>query len=122
MPAADGRDTVRILSWNVNGLRACAKKGFARWLGRSGAEIVGLQEVRATPDQIPDNLRSPKRWHANFSAAERKGYSGVALYARRAPDGIDTALGEARFDFEGRVQLERFGRLVFANIYFPNGN
>ena len=122
MPSADCRDTVRILSWNVNGLRACAKKGFARWLGRSGAEIVGLQEVRATPDQVPDNLRSLKSWHADFSAAERKGYSGVALYTRRAPDRIDTTLGEARFDCEGRVQIARFGRLVVANIYFPNGN
>lgn len=122
MPASRGRDTARILSWNVNGLRACAKKGFAKWLERSDAEIVGLQEVRATPEQIPEDLRSPKNWQVEFSPAERKGYSGVALYARRKPDQIDTALGQARFDCEGRVQLARFGRLVVANVYFPNGN
>jgi exodeoxyribonuclease-3 len=121
-PPASSDTPIRILSWNVNGLRACAKKGLLRWLGRSGAEIVGIQEVRATPDQIPENLRAPTRWSAHFSSAERKGYSGVALYAKRPPDRVDTELGEPRFDCEGRVQIARFGRLVIANIYFPNGN
>jgi exodeoxyribonuclease-3 len=114
--------TARILSWNVNGLRACAKKGFGRWLGRCGAEIVGVQEVRATPEQVPNNLRAPKRWQVAFSPAERKGYSGVALFARRAPDRLETRLGEERFDREGRVQIARFGRLAVANVYFPNGS
>ena len=116
---ADGR--VRVVSWNVNGLRACARKGFARWLGRSGAEIVGVQELRSTPEQLPKNLQSPKNWHTHFSPAERKGYSGVGLFARRAPDAVDTRLGE-HFDSEGRIQIARFGRLVVANGYFPNGN
>jgi exodeoxyribonuclease-3 len=122
VPTRGGGDTVRILSWNVNGIRACAKKGLVRWLERSRAEIVGLQEVRANPDQVPEDLRDPKRWHVDFSPAQRKGYSGVALYARRAADRIETELGEQRFDCEGRVQLARYGRLVVANIYFPNGN
>jgi exodeoxyribonuclease-3 len=114
--------SVRILSWNVNGLRACAKKGFARWLARSGAEIVGLQEVRALPDELPERLRRPRGLVAHFSPAERRGYSGVAIYARRAPDRVETALGVARFDCEGRVQIARFGRLVVANVYFPKGS
>ena len=122
MPSRHSEKPARILSWNVNGLRASAKKGFGKWLEESGAEIVGIQEVRAEPSQIPIELSEPGAWHASFSAAERKGYSGVGLYARRAPDRIDTALGEARFDSEGRVQIARFGRLVVANIYFPNGN
>jgi exodeoxyribonuclease-3 len=122
VPAKDGASTVRILSWNVNGIRACAKKGLAKWLVGSRAEIVGLQEVRALPDQVPNELRAPKRWHVDFSPAQRKGYSGVAMYGRRAADRIDTELGEARFDCEGRVQIARYGRLVVANIYFPNGN
>jgi exodeoxyribonuclease-3 len=113
---------IRILSWNVNGLRACAKKGFLPWLEESGAEIVGIQEVRAEPEQIPAELSQPESWHVSFSPAERKGYSGVGLYARRAPDRIDAALNEPRFDSEGRVQIARFGRLAVANIYFPNGN
>jgi len=122
MPARRSRAPIRILSWNVNGLRACAKKGFGDWLAGSGAEIVGVQEVRAAPDQIPRELSQPEDWHTSFSSAERRGYSGVGLYARRAPDSIDTALEEARFDSEGRVQIARFGRLAIANVYFPNGN
>jgi exodeoxyribonuclease-3 len=113
---------LRILSWNVNGLRACANRGFTRWLGRCGAEIVGVQEVRARAEQLPRTVAAPRRWHTAFSHAERKGYSGVGLYARRAADRIETSLGRPEFDCEGRVQLARFGRLVVANVYFPNGN
>ena len=116
------RKTARILSWNVNGLRACAGKGFAAWLARSRAEIVGLQEVRAFPEQLPPALRAPRRWHAHFAPAERPGYSGVGLFARRAPRRVDTALEQARFDVEGRLQLAHFGRLVLVNGYFPKGS
>lgn len=113
---------MRIVSWNVNGLRACAKKGFGRWLSRSRAEIVGLQEVRAREEQLPEAVRAPRRWQTHFVAAERPGYSGVALYTRRAPDRVDTSLGEERFDREGRLQIAHFGRLVVANAYFPKGS
>jgi exodeoxyribonuclease-3 len=113
---------MRILSWNVNGLRACEGKGFRRWLDRCDAEIVGVQEVRASTEDLPRRLRAPAGWHAHFSPAERAGYSGVGLYARRNPESLETSLGHARFDAEGRLQLARFGRLVVANAYFPNGN
>ena len=112
----------RILSWNVNGIRAAAKKGFADWLTASPAEIIGVQEVRAEAAQIPAELREPKKWHAAYRPAERKGYSGVGLYSRKPPDRIDTSLDETRFDSEGRVQIAHFGRLAIANVYFPNGN
>ena len=113
---------MRILSWNVNGLRACEKKGFSDWLAASGADIVALQEVRALPEQLPEHLQTPDGWHVAWSPAERKGYSGVALFSREAPDRVDTSLGEERFDIEGRLQVATFGRLVIANGYFPNGN
>jgi len=116
------RQRARVLSWNVNGLRACAKKGFARWLSRCGAEVVALQEVRALPEQLPGALAAPRRWHACFAPAERRGYSGVALYSRRKPDAVETSLGEERFDREGRLQIARFGRLVVVNGYFPKGD
>ena len=112
----------RILSWNVNGLRACAARGYTDWLHESGAEIVGLQEVRARPEQLPPQVREPDGWHAHYSAAERPGYSGVGLLGRRVPDRVITSLGEERFDAEGRVQIARYGRLVVANVYFPNGS
>lgn len=112
----------RIYSWNVNGIRAATGKGFADWLRRCRGEIVGIQEVRAQPQEIPDEITQMRRYHQHWSPAERKGYSGVGLLARRKPDAVETSLGEPRFDAEGRVQIARFGRLVVANGYFPNGN
>jgi exodeoxyribonuclease-3 len=113
---------VRVVTWNVNGIRACEAKGFSRWLAGSGAEIVGVQEVRARADQVPESVRSAEGWRVHVSPGERAGYSGVGLLSRREPDDVETDLGEPRFDREGRLQVARFGRLVVANVYFPNGN
>ncbi len=118
-------DSVRVLSWNVNGLRSIAQKGFRPWLAASraaGSTIVCVQEVRARPEQLPDDLREPTDWHAHFVASERPGYAGVGLFATRQPDSHETSLGKRRFDVEGRVQVARFGRLTIINAYFPNGN
>ena len=109
------------MSWNVNGLRACARKGFAGWLARCGAAVVGVQEVRAHPDALPPRLVRPRGWHVHLAPAERRGYSGVALFARRPPDASGVGLGRPRFDAEGRFQWARFGRLVVVNAYFPKG-
>lgn len=113
---------LRVVSWNVNGLRACAKKGFLEWLAQARAQVVGLQEVRALAEQLPPPVRSPPRWRAHFVSAVRKGYSGVGLYSRRAPDRVEGDLGEARFNDEGRAQFAHFGKLVVANVYFPKGS
>ncbi|MFI5308040.1 MAG: exodeoxyribonuclease III, partial [Polyangiales bacterium] len=113
---------MRVVSFNVNGLRAAERKGFSSWLRASRAQIVGLQEVRALPEQLPPELRAPRGWHAAFSAAERKGYSGVGLYSRVAADAIETSLGSQAFDREGRVQMARFGELLVVNAYFPKGS
>lgn len=113
---------MRVLSWNVNGLRAIADKGFRTWLAESDADIVGIQEVRARPEQLPEDLREPTDWHAHWVAAERAGYSGVGLLAKRPPDKLDAALGVKRFDTEGRLIVGRFGRLTVVNAYFPNGS
>lgn len=112
---------VRVASWNVNGIRSVEAKGFSRWLAGCGAEVVGLQEVRAAGDQVPKAVREAAGWHLHVVAATRPGYSGVGLLSRRAPDDLETSLGEPRFDEEGRLQVARFGRLVVANVYFPNG-
>jgi exodeoxyribonuclease-3 len=113
---------LRVASWNVNGLRACARKGFGDWFARADADIVGLQEVRALPEEVPPELCAPRGWHVEFAPAERRGYSGVALYSRRKPDSVERSLGIADFDVEGRLLLARFGRLVVANAYFPKGS
>ena len=118
---------MRVLSWNVNGIRACTKRGFAGFLERCGADVLGVQEVRALPEQIPDETRAPAGWHATFSPAERLGYSGVGLYARPEPERVETSLDEPRFDAEGRFVAGRFradggGRFAVVNCYFPKGS
>jgi len=113
---------VRIVTWNVNGLRACAGKGFGRFLDTCGADVLLLQEVRAFPDQLDARTRSPQGWHTAFAPAERPGYSGVAIYSRRQPDAVETQLGDARFDVEGRFILARFGRLSVVSVYVPKGS
>ena len=113
---------MRIVSWNVNGLRACAKQGFGAWLEDSGADIVAVQEVRALETDLPAEICQPPGWHACFAAAERRGYSGVGVFSRRAPDKVEVGLGQPRFDCEGRVVIARFGRLVVASAYIPKGS
>ena len=113
---------MRVVSWNVNGLRACARQGFDGWLRRARADVVALQEVRALPEEAGAAVRVPRGWHAQWVAAERRGYSGVALLARRRPDEVHVGLGVPRFDREGRLVTARFGRLVVMNGYFPKGS
>jgi exodeoxyribonuclease-3 len=113
---------MRIVSWNVNGLRACAKKGFGRFLGRSQADVLALQEVRAFPDQLEPSVRSPRGWHTAFAPAQRPGYSGVAIFSRSEPDRVDTGLGDERFDVEGRYMAAHYGRMTVVSVYFPKGS
>jgi len=113
---------MRIVSWNVNGLRACTKNGFLDFLNGCGADVVGLQEVRALPEQLPDDVRAPAGWHTAFAPAVRKGYSGVAIYSRLDPDRVETGLDNPEFDAEGRFILARFGRVHVASVYFPKGS
>lgn len=117
---------VRIVSWNVNGIRACTRRGFVDFLDGSQADIVAVQEVRALPEQIPDAARNPPGWHATFVAAERRGYSGVGIYSKLEPERVETSLSDPRFDAEGRFVAAQFrserGRFVVVNGYFPKGS
>jgi exodeoxyribonuclease-3 len=117
-----GKKRVRVVSWNVNGLRACASKGFLAWLASTRAQIVGVQEVRAEAAQLPAEVRAPARWYTHFVAAERRGYSGVGMFSRWAPDAVESLLEAPHFDREGRVQIAHFGKLSIANVYFPKGS
>lgn len=113
---------VRVLSWNINGLRSAAKKGFIDWLELQQNAVVGVQEVRAEESQLPDEVREPAGWFTHFHCAQRKGYSGVGLYSRHTPDRVERELGVDAFDIEGRVQIAHFGELQLWNVYFPNGS
>jgi exodeoxyribonuclease-3 len=113
---------IRVITWNVNGLRACARKGFLDWLEASGADLVGVQEVRAPHAALGPELAAPPGWWTTFVEARRPGYSGVGLFARKPPDAVEVGLGIPRFDLEGRLQIARFGRLAVVNAYFPKGS
>ena len=113
---------MRIVSWNVNGLRACAKKGFAEFLRTSKADIVCVQEVRAFAEQLPADVAHPDGWHVTLSPAQRPGYSGVGIYSRMAPDRVERDLGIEEYDVEGRFIMAHFGRMAVASVYFPKGS
>jgi exodeoxyribonuclease-3 len=115
---------IRFVSWNVNGVRSCAGKGLLDWLASARADVVGLQEVRAEIDEIPEALRRHRRFRsmALSAATSKRGYSGVALLSRVAPAEISTTLGREEFDREGRFLLARFDGLLVANVYFPKGS
>ena len=119
-------ERMRVVSWNVNGIRACVRHGFVDFVDRSGADIVGVQEVRARAEDIPPAARRPAGWHTAFTVAERRGYSGVGLYSKLQPVRVDTSLGVPRFDREGRFMAAHFqtarGRFVVVNGYFPKGS
>ncbi|GAB4436034.1 MAG: exodeoxyribonuclease III [Chloroflexi bacterium OHK40] len=111
----------RIISWNVNGIRAGERKGFLRWLEGCGAEIVALQEVKAAPEQLSPALREACGYQACWLPAERAGYSGVATLSRTACPETVRGLGDPRFDVEGRVLISRFPAFTLFNVYVPSG-
>jgi exodeoxyribonuclease-3 len=112
---------MRILSWNVNGLRALQRKGFAAWLASQQPDILCLQETKVGEEQLPLDLSLVDGYHTYFNPAERKGYSGVAVYTRKKPGNIRKGFGIERFDHEGRTLILDYGSFVLFNIYFPNG-
>jgi exodeoxyribonuclease III len=115
------KKTIRLISWNVNGLRAVYRKNFMQWFRSEDAGIVCLQETKAHPDQLPEDLRSIPGYHASFSSAEKKGYSGVAVYSRMAPARVSETFGDPGFTKEGRVLVLELEGFTLYNVYFPNG-
>lgn len=114
---------LRVCSWNVNGIRAARRKGAEAWLKQQQANLLGLQEVRASVADAELGILAEVcgyAWH-DIRCAARKGYSGVGLLTREPPEETQTTL-HPDFDAEGRFHLVRFGQLALANIYFPNGN
>lgn len=109
----------KLASWNVNGIRAAEKKGFLDWLAASGADIVCIQETKANPEQLSDGLLRPEGYEAHFASAERKGYSGVAVYTKISPKSVSN-LGIPRFDDEGRALIVEFPSFTLVTGYFPN--
>jgi exodeoxyribonuclease-3 len=112
---------MKILSWNVNGIRAADKKGLFVLIEKESPDILCLQETKAMPDQVPPYLRNFPNYHIYWKSAEKKGYSGVATYTKVKPTDVKTGFGIEKFDSEGRILIIEFPSFALFNIYFPNG-
>jgi exodeoxyribonuclease-3 len=113
---------MRIISWNVNGIRANVKKGAFDWLLQESPDIFCLQETKAHPEQLEEGVRNPEGYHSYFDHSKgRKGYSGVAIYTKVKPEKVEYSIGVPELDQEGRFIAVFFKDFMLANIYFPNG-
>lgn len=113
---------MRIITANVNGIRAAAKKGFFDWLDSQQADVVCLQETKAQQHQLTDPIFHPPGYYCHYVDAEKKGYSGVAVYSKQKPDNITAGLGWPIADQEGRYLQVDFGHLSVASLYLPSGS
>lgn len=115
------KDTMRkFVSWNVNGLRAVEKKGFAEILATWNADLVALQEIKALPEQLSESIQNIPGYTAYWFSAQKKGYAGVATYSREEPLSVIYGIDHHDHDYEGRVLTLEFGDFFFVNAYFPN--
>ena len=112
---------MRLLSWNVNGIRAVDKKGFFDWFKIEKPEILCIQETKAQPEQFPPHLKNTPGYNVFINSAERKGYSGVATYSKIKPINVKKGFGIEKFDREGRVLITKYPDFYLFNIYYPNG-
>lgn len=113
---------MKVISLNANGIRAAARKGFFDWLEGQQADVVCIQETKAQEHQLVDDVFRPAGFHSFYFDAEKKGYSGVAIYSKQNPDRVIRGLGFEEFDREGRYIEARFGKLSVASLYLPSGS
>ncbi|NMC28231.1 MAG: exodeoxyribonuclease III [Syntrophomonadaceae bacterium] len=111
---------MKIYSWNVNGIRSVQKKGFIDWLKAESPDIMCLQETKALPEQLDKELVEIEGYQNAWGSADRKGYSGVAVYYKLQPQAIRYSTGIEKFDREGRILILAFKDFSLLNIYFPN--
>ncbi|MDP4207512.1 MAG: exodeoxyribonuclease III [Bacteroidota bacterium] len=112
---------MKFYSYNVNGLRAAIGKGFAAWLAEEQPDVIGLQEIKATPDQVDTSFLDNLGYHHYWFPAEKKGYSGVAIFTKKKPDFVGLGMELPDYDVEGRLIRADFGDITFLTIYFPSG-
>lgn len=113
---------MKIISANLNGIRAAAKKGFFSWMEKQQADVVCIQETKAQTDQLSDEIYFPEGYQRFLFDAQKKGYSGTAIYSRLEPDQVTRGLGWDVADDEGRYIQADFGNLSIASIYLPSGS
>lgn len=113
---------MKLTSWNVNGLRATVRKGFEEKIAKIAPDVLILQEVRAFPEQLSEEVRQPQGWHVYWNPAKRAGYSGTAVWSRYPLEQVTTGIGRDWADDEGRMVQVRTGGLTLACIYLPSGS
>lgn len=114
-------DEIKILSWNVNGIRAIEKKGFFEWLHSEQPDILCLQEIKADYKQLSDELRDIDYYHTFWNSAIKDGYSGTAVLSKEKPIKVQNGFGIKKFDNEGRFILVEYPEFILINSYFPSG-
>jgi exodeoxyribonuclease-3 len=112
---------MKIISWNVNGIRAAYKKGFIEFIEREEPDLLCVQETKANKEQVEPMLLTPAGRQSYWSSAQRKGYSGVATFAVHEPKSVTYGIGIPEYDSEGRFVITEHEEFVLYNIYFPNG-
>ena len=112
---------MKLISWNVNGVRAVVKKGFLDWLDQAQPDILCLQETKAHVDQLAAEILTDHGYHTYWHSGERRGYSGVVTFCKEEPLYVQEGLGIERYDAEGRVLVTEHENFLLYNIYFPNG-
>ena len=113
---------MKILSWNVNGIRAFERNGNWKQLLDFSADIICIQETKAESEQLSSTLRAPEGYFSYFSSSQkRKGWSGVALFSKKEPRSVALGMGIPRFDDEGRIIMAKYDEFTLFNVYFPNG-
>src|SRR5688572_6675530 len=106
---------IKLMSWNVNGLRACERGGFSRWFADQAADVVCLQEIKVRPEQLPSELVNPSRYHSFWHPAEKPGYSGTAIFSKKDPIAVRYGIGHQEIDREGRVLIAEFKNFTVMN-------
>jgi exodeoxyribonuclease-3 len=113
---------MKLISWNVNGIRAAVRKGTLQdYLERISPDIVCLQETKARPEDLPDEVLNPSGYYGIWHSALKKGYSGVAILTKKKPIRVQEGFGVDRFDIEGRVVMAEYDTFILFSVYFPNG-
>lgn len=112
---------MKIITWNVNGIRACAKKGLQDFINEVKPDIFCVQETKAHLEQVEDDVKKLGYQNSYWSSAQRKGYSGVATFTNQQPKAIQKGWGLSQYDSEGRIVMTEHEHFVLYNIYFPNG-
>src|SRR5688500_11528837 len=112
---------MKIISYNVNGIRSAMRKNLTGWLTNEKPDVVCLQEIKAQPDQIDNYLFKSMDYHTYWHPAEKKGYSGVAILSKQKPDNVVEGCGDPLYDCEGRVLRADFGDWSIISLYLPSG-